>query len=71
MATILRAPDRLTAAARRATTTVFLAGPFEDTDGTEDPWPIEGFRIVQREGAGWTELSPVTNFEGKSNSYAG
>lgn len=49
MATILRAPDRLSAAERRATTTVFLAGPFEDTDGTEHQqrsWRddvIEGF----------------------------
>ncbi len=42
-----------------------------NTDGTDDPWPIEGFRIVQREGSGWKELSPVTNFEGKSNGFAG
>ena len=40
------------------------------TDGTEDPWAIEGFRIVQREGDGWKELSPITNWEGKSNSFA-
>jgi len=33
MPTILRAPDRLTAAQRKTTTTLFLAGPF-DTDGT-------------------------------------
>jgi len=32
MPTILRAPDRLTAAQRKATTTLFLAGPF-DADG--------------------------------------
>lgn len=42
-----------------------------NTDGTDDPWLIEGFRIVQREGNGWKELSPVTNFEGKSNGFAG
>lgn len=30
MATILRAPDRLTAAQRKTTVTLFLAGPFED-----------------------------------------
>ena len=41
------------------------------TDGTEDPWAIEGFRIVQREGDGWKELSPITNWEGESNSFAG
>lgn len=42
-----------------------------NTDGTKDPWLLEGFRIVQREGTGWKELSPVTNFEGKSNGFAG
>ncbi len=41
------------------------------TDGTKDPWAIEGFRIVQREGDGWKELSPITNWEGESNSFAG
>lgn len=41
------------------------------TDGTEDPWAIEGFRIVQREGDGWKELAPITNWEGESNSFAG
>jgi hypothetical protein len=30
MATILRCPDRLTAKQRRATTTLYLAGPFDD-----------------------------------------
>jgi branched-chain amino acid transport system substrate-binding protein len=42
-----------------------------NTDGAEDPWAIEGFRIVQREGEGWTEKTPVTNFEGQSNDFAG
>lgn len=41
------------------------------TDGTEDPWAIEGFRIVQREGDSWKELAPITNWEGESNSFAG
>jgi hypothetical protein len=36
MPTILTAPNRLTAAQRRSTTTVFLAGPFEDGDGSAD-----------------------------------
>jgi hypothetical protein len=36
MSTILRAPDRLTAAQRKTTTTLFLAGPFEDGDGGPD-----------------------------------
>lgn len=42
-----------------------------NTDGADDPWAIEGFRIVQREGEGWTERSPVVNKEGESNSMAG
>ncbi len=42
-----------------------------NTDGTKDPWPIEGFRMVQREGNSWKQLTPVTNFEGKSNGFAG
>lgn len=41
-----------------------------NTDGAEDPWAIEGFRIAQREGDGWVEKSPVANYEGKSNSFA-
>lgn len=41
-----------------------------NTDGAKDPWVIEGFRIAQREGDGWVEKSPVTNYEGKSNSFA-
>lgn len=35
MATVLHAPARLTAAQRRTTTTLYLAGPFEDGDGGE------------------------------------
>lgn len=42
-----------------------------NTDGAKDPWAIEGFRIVQREGDGWTEKSPVKNWEGESNKFAG
>lgn len=41
-----------------------------NTDGAKDPWVIEGFRIAQREGLGWVEKTPVTNYEGKSNSFA-
>lgn len=33
MPTILRAPARLTAAQKKATTTLFLAGPFDDDEG--------------------------------------
>jgi branched-chain amino acid transport system substrate-binding protein len=42
-----------------------------NTDGTKDPWPIEGFRIVQRTGTGWTQKAPITNYEGESNSFRG
>jgi len=42
-----------------------------NTDGAKDPWAIEGFRIVQRENGAWVEKAPVTNEEGKSNSFAG
>ena len=43
-----------------------------NTNGSEDPWSIEGFRIVQRKAeGGWTELSAVKNFEGQSNEFAG
>lgn len=37
MATILKAPARLTAAQRKTTTTLYLAGPFEDGDGDATP----------------------------------
>jgi branched-chain amino acid transport system substrate-binding protein len=42
-----------------------------NTDNAKDPWLIEGFRIVQRNGKAWTEVAPVTNYEGQSNSFAG
>ena len=41
MATILRAPDRLTAAQKKATTTLFLAGPFDDERGRPRSWRDE------------------------------
>jgi Nucleoside 2-deoxyribosyltransferase like len=37
MPTILRAPNRLTAEQKRSTTTLYLAGPFEDGDGSPTP----------------------------------
>jgi branched-chain amino acid transport system substrate-binding protein len=40
-----------------------------NTDGADDPWAIEGFRIVQREGEGWIEQRPVQNWEGQSNYF--
>jgi branched-chain amino acid transport system substrate-binding protein len=42
------------------------------TDGAEDPWAVEGFRIAQRKAeGGWEELAPVTNRNGESNQLAG
>ena len=42
------------------------------TDGANDPWPIEGFRIVERNaGGGWTQKTEVTNKEGESNQLRG
>lgn len=39
MATILTAPNRLTAAAKRTTTTMYLAGPFDDEEpGSDRSW---------------------------------
>jgi len=41
------------------------------TDDAKDPWLIEGLRIVQRKGNDWTEAHPLTDYNGKSNEYAG
>jgi branched-chain amino acid transport system substrate-binding protein len=41
-----------------------------NTNGATDPWPVEGFRMVQRTADGWKEIVPVTNYEGQSNSFA-
>lgn len=43
-----------------------------NTNGGEDPWAIEGYRLVQRNADGsWQELVPITNREGESNDLAG
>lgn len=42
-----------------------------NTKGADDPWAIEGFRMVQRTATGWTEAAAVKNYEGMSNSFAG
>ena len=41
------------------------------TDDAKDPWLIESLRIVHREGGNWVEASPVVDYNGKSNSFAG
>lgn len=69
MPTILRPPDRLTAARRKATTTLYLAGPFEDGDGTPDEprsWRDElidamgdlDITIVDPRSGRWADLEP-------------
>lgn len=43
-----------------------------NTNGAEDPWVIEGYRLVRRNADGsWEELKGITNREGESNSLAG
>ena len=42
-----------------------------NTNGAEDPWAIEGFRMVQRKSGAWVEVAPIANWEGQSNSFAG
>lgn len=42
------------------------------TDGAEDPWGIEGFRIAQRNAdGGWDELAPVENRNGDTRELIG
>lgn len=67
-ATTLRAPDRLTAAQRMATTTLYLAGTFDETDGAEQPpsWRDEviaavsdlGITIIDPRSDRWRQLEP-------------
>ena len=42
-----------------------------NTNGAADPWPIEGFRMVQRTADGWKEVAPVTNYDGQSKDFVG
>lgn len=42
-----------------------------NTKNAADPWPIEGFRMVQRTNGAWKEVAPIANYEGQSNSFAG
>ncbi len=41
------------------------------TDNAKDPWLIEAVRIVQRTNGDWTEVHPLTHYDGKSNDLAG
>lgn len=40
------------------------------TNNAEDPWLIEGLRIVQRKGDDWEEVHPLTDYNGRSNELA-
>ncbi len=66
MPTILRAPERLTAAQRRATTTLFLAGPFDDGDGTPDAGRTWRDDVID----GFADLD-VTIVDPRSDRWAG
>jgi len=41
------------------------------TDGGKDPWILESLRVVQRTNGDWTEVAPMTDYNGKSSSFAG
>ncbi|MBL8776704.1 MAG: nucleoside 2-deoxyribosyltransferase domain-containing protein [Acidimicrobiales bacterium] len=61
MATILRAPERLTAAQKKATTTLFLAGPFEEAGVSWRDEVIEAFddlevTVIDPRNDRWPEL---------------
>ncbi len=66
MATILRAPDRLTAAQRKTTVTLFLAGTFDgDADGTGgwrdeviDAFADDELTIIDPRNERWATLEP-------------
>lgn len=65
MPTILRAPDRLTAAQRKTATTLYLAGPFDDDDGAGS-WRDEVIAacadldivIIDPRNDRWADLEP-------------
>ena len=61
MATIQRAPDRLTAAQKKTTTTLFLAGPFEEAGDAWRDEVIEAFddlelTVIDPRNDRWPEL---------------
>lgn len=65
MVTILRAPDRLTAAQRTTTTTLYLAGAFDDSDDsdTSSTWRDE---VIER----FADLD-ITIVDPRSDRWAG
>jgi hypothetical protein len=46
-------------------------GAEASTNGSTDPWLLESLRVVQRTNGDWTQVQPLTDYNGKSNSLAG
>lgn len=66
MATLLTVPTRLTAEQRRTTTTLYLAGPFDDGDGTPAQAPSWRDEVI----AGCDDLT-ITIVDPRSERWAG
>jgi hypothetical protein len=64
MATILTAPNRLSAAQKRTATTLYLAGPFDDgpswRDEVIDAFADLGITIIDPRNARWPQLDAGT-----------
>ena len=71
MATIVKAPDRLTAAQKRTTTTLYLAGPFEDADSWRDEvigaYDDLDVTIIDPRNERWSQLG--TGTPGRRGAY--
>jgi len=46
-------------------------GANASTNNEKDPWLLENLRIVQRKAGDWVEVSPMKDYDGQSNSFAG
>jgi len=46
-------------------------GSEASSNGAKDPWLLESLRVVQRTNGDWTQVQPLTDYNGKSNSLAG
>ncbi len=64
--TVLHAPDRLSATQRKATTTLFLAGPFEDGDGGSGQRASWRDEVIEA----FADLD-ITIFDPRSERWAG
>ncbi len=41
------------------------------TDGAKDPWLLESLRVIKRTDGQWVEASPMKDYNGESNEFAG